>query len=62
MAAQSIYETYVRPGADQEINVDHDVKMTVKSGLAVASLSLFDIAHQDVVNLLMMDVLPKFKH
>ena len=58
--AQTLYDTFVRPGADQEINVDYDVKMDVHSGLTRAPRSLFDVAHKEVLNLLLMDVLPKF--
>lgn len=60
-AAQSIYDTYVRTGTDQEINVDFDIRKSIQKKLENAPKDIFDEAYTEILSLLNMDVLPKFK-
>lgn len=58
--AQTIYDTFIKAGSPQEINVDYDVRLAIKKDLSEASKTLFDAAQQEVLLLLSLDVLPKY--
>jgi hypothetical protein len=60
--AKTIYDTYVKVGSDQEINVDYEMRVAIQKGLNEAQNSLFDEAQAEVRSLLVMDVIPKYHH
>lgn len=59
--AQSLFDTFVKGGSDQEINIDYETRKAIRTKLATGSRNLFDAALEEVTSLLTMDLIPKFK-
>ena len=59
-AAKEIYSTFIQTDAPQEINIDHDVKLSISKGVGLAPIDLFDKAFDEIVSLLVLDIVPKF--
>jgi hypothetical protein len=60
--AQSLFDTFIKPGSEKEVNVDYDQRMKIEISLSEASKTTFDVAQSEVLSLLIMDVIPKFNH
>lgn len=60
-AAQTIFDTFVKGGSEQEINIDYDVRKEIRGKLDVAPKNLFAKAMEEVLSLLTMDIIPKFR-
>ena len=58
--AQTIYDTFIKTGSPQEINVDYDVRLAIEKSMSEASKTMFDGAQQEVLLLLNLDVIPKY--
>lgn len=59
--AQDIYTTYIRPGSNQEVNIDYPFRQDIQLALAQAPVEIFDKAQKEVLGLLLMDILPKYR-
>jgi MATE family multidrug resistance protein len=60
-AAQSLYRIFIEQGSDKEINIEYTTRRYIESNLLEAPISLFEKALQEIVHLLNMDILPRFK-
>ncbi|KAF7202824.1 regulator of G-protein signaling 21 [Nothobranchius furzeri] len=60
--AEKIYEEFIKPTANREINVDHHVREKIQRSLEKPSCSCFDEAQKHVYLLMLRDTCPRFLH
>ncbi|XP_077450830.1 regulator of G-protein signaling 21 [Stigmatopora argus] len=62
LKAKDIYNEFIQPTANKEINVDHCIRKEIRKSLHKPGLTCFDEAQKHIYRLMERDSCPRFLH